>query len=346
MRAYEISDFGSSRKLRAVKRPDPIPGPGEVLVKVRFTGVNARDFAIMGGNQHGRIVPPDRIPLCDFAGDVVALGDGVTEVTPGDRVTMPHYWKWLDGAWHASMREFDFGLTIDGFLAELRVVPAVALVKLPESMAYEDAAPLNSAGLTAWQGVVVAGHPKPGDTVVTIGAGGVSVFAMQWAKMLGARVIVTSSDDAKLDRMKQLGADDVVNYRKTPDWYKGVLALTGGEGAAVVINNVGMSELDNCLEATASGGRVSFIGSNSVAPGRAVSQPDPLKRLGLLIVRDITLKGVIVGSRQMMADMVAAMDTHAIKPVIDRIYDFDQANDAIEYVRGADKIGKVLIRVQ
>jgi NADPH:quinone reductase-like Zn-dependent oxidoreductase len=342
MRAYEIGDFGVTKTLRRVNRPSPALGPGEVLVKVRMTGINARDFAIMSGDQHGRIIPPDRIPLCDFAGDVVSLGDRVTEVSPGDRVTMPHYWTWLTGAWHVSMRDFDYGQTIDGFLAEERIVPAAALVVLPAGLTYEDAAALPSAGLTAWQGVVLAGRPKAGDTLVTLGTGGVSVFALQWAKMLGARVIVTSSDE----RMKALGADAVINYRRSPAWYEDVLRLTGGEGADVVINTVGMSELDNCLEATASGGRIAFIGSNSVAPGRAAAAPEPLKRLGLLIIRDITLKGVVVGSRAMMVDIVAAMDRFAIKPVIDRIYDFDQANDAIEYVRGADKIGKVLIRVQ
>jgi NADPH:quinone reductase-like Zn-dependent oxidoreductase len=346
MRAYEIADFGSTGRLRLVERPTPIPGPGEVLLKVRATGVNARDFAIMSGNQHGSLVPPDRIPLCDNAGDVAAVGEGVTAVKPGDRVTMTHYWKWLDGAWHTSMRAFDYGLTLDGFLAEQRVVPAAALVKIPDSLSYDDAATLASAGLTAWQAVVVAGHIGPGDTVVTLGTGGVSVFALQWAKMLGARVIVTSSDDAKLDRMTALGADAAINYRTSPAWFKDVLALTGGEGANLVVNTVGMAELDNCLEATASGGRIGFIGSNSVAAGRAVAPPEPLRRLGLLIIRDITLKGVVVGSRAMMADMVEAMARHAMKPVIDRVYPFDQANDAIAYVRGGDKLGKVVIRVQ
>lgn len=345
MKAFEIADFGATGKLRAVERPDVAPGPGEVLVQVRVTGINARDFSIMSGNQHGALVPPERIPLCDFGGDVLAVGEGVTDVAPGDRVTMPHYWKWLDGAWNESMRAFDYGMTIDGFLAERRVVPAIALVKLPDSVTYEDAATLPSAGITAWQGVVVAGRAGPGTTVLTLGTGGVSVAALQWAKMLGARVVVTSSDDAKLARMRELGADDVVNYRTTPGWYKEVLTLTGGRGADVVINTVGMAELDACMEASASGGRIAFIGSNSVAPGRGVSQPEPLKRLGLLIVRDLTLKGVIVGSRQMMVDMVQAMADHAIKPVVDRVYDFDQSNEAIEYVRGADKIGKVLIRV-
>ncbi len=200
--------------------------------------------------------------------------------------------------------------------------------------------------MTAWQGVVVAGRPAPGDTLVTIGTGGVSVFAMQWARMLGARVIVTSSDDAKLGRMRALGADEVINYRTSPAWFKNVLDMTDGKGAQVVINTVGMSELDNCLDATACGGRISYIGANSVAAGRDAPTPAPLKRLGLLIMRDITLKGVMVGSRRMMADMVEAMDRHAIRPVIDRVYDFDQANEAIDYVRGAAKFGKVVIRVQ
>jgi len=345
MRAYECGDYGATGLLTLVDRPDPTPGPGQAVIRVRATGPNARDFAIMSGNQFGNLTKPSLIPLSDNAGDVLSIGAGVTHVKPGDRVTMTHYWQWLDGAWDESMRHEDYAHTLDGFLAEQALIPAAALLPIPDAMTYEDASTLQSAGLTAWNAVVEAGRTRPGDTVVTIGTGGVSVFAMQWAKMLGARVIVTSSDDAKLKRMLDLGADDVVNYRTNPEWSKAVMELTGGRGADVVINNVGMSELDQCLESAASGGRIMYIGSNSVAPGRQNSKPEPLKRLGLLIMRDLNLKGVIVGSRKMFVDMVAAMEKHSIKPVIERVYEFEQANEALAYTAGAQKIGKVVIRV-
>jgi NADPH:quinone reductase-like Zn-dependent oxidoreductase len=346
MRAFEIGDFKSTGMLRLVERPDPIPGPEQALIRVRATGVNARDFAIMRGALFGNPAPPKRIPLSDNAGDVIAVGPGVTEVKPGDRVTMTHYWRWLDGPWDISMRNEDFAHTLDGFLVEQAVVPAVALLPIPDCLSYEEASTLQSAGLTAWQAVVEGGRTAKGDTLVTIGTGGVSVFALQWAKMLGARVIVTSSSDEKLERMRALGADETINYRETPNWAEKVMDLTGGRGANHVVNNVGMSELDQCLMSCTSGGCITYIGANAVSPDRKDATPTPLTRLPLLIIRDLTLKGIVVGSRRMFADLLSAMETHAIKPVIDRIYDFDRANEAIAYTAGGEKLGKVVIRVQ
>jgi len=345
VKAYEIRDFGKTGKLTLVDRPIPTPKAGEALIKVRATGLNARDLSIMAGTQFGRTIAPTLIPLSDNAGDVVAVGAGVANVAPGDRVTMTHYWRWLDGAWDESMREEDFAMTQDGFLVEQAVVPAAALVKLPDSVSYEEASTLQSAGLTAWHAVVEAGNAKPGQTVVTLGTGGVSVFAMQWAKMVGARVIVTSSSDDKLARMKELGADDGVNYLTNPNWSKDVMALTDGQGAHLVVNNVGLAELDQCLEASASGGCTAHIGANPVSANRTATTPEPPKRLGLLIMRNLTIKGIIVGSRTMFVTLLDQMAKHDIKPVIDRVYPFDEINDAIAYMAGAGKIGKVVIRV-
>ena len=345
MKAYEIQDFGQTGKLRLVDRPVPQPGPGEALLRIRATGLNARDLSIMRGLQFGKTVAPTRIPLSDNAGDVLAIGAGVTHVKPGDRVTMTHYWRWLDGAWDVSMRDEDFAQTLDGFLVEQAVVPAAPLIRLPDSISYEEAATLQSAGLTAWNAVVENGAVKPGQTLVTTGTGGVSVFAMQWAKMKGARVIVTSSSDDKIARMKALGADEGINYRTMPEWSKAVMDLTGGRGADIVVNNVGMSEVDQCLESCVSGGRVMYIGANSVAPDRKDAVPQPLTRLPLLIIRDLTLKGIVVGSRAMFVRLLDEMAANNVKPVIDRLYEFDQVNEAIAYMAGAEKIGKVIIRV-
>ena len=346
MKAYEVHDFGKTGKLTLVDRPVPTPNPGEALIKIRATGLNARDLSIMAGSQFGHTIPPTHIPLSDMAGDVIAVGQGVTNVAPGDRVTMTHYWRWLDGAWDESMREEDYAMTLDGFLVEQAVVPAAALIKLPDSISYEEASTLQSAGLTAWHAVVEAGKAKPGDTVVTIGTGGVSVFAMQWAKLVGARVIVTSSSDAKLARMKELGADDGINYASQPEWSKAVMDLTGGKGANLVVNNVGLAELDQCLESCASGGIISHVGANPVSPDRKVLVPEAPKRLGLLIMRDLTIKGIIVGNREMFVTLLGQMATHNIKPVIDSVYPFDKVDEAIAYMAGADKLGKVVIRVQ
>jgi NADPH:quinone reductase-like Zn-dependent oxidoreductase len=322
-----------------------VPGPGEALLRVRATGPNARDFAIW---TTGIVRPPaaaDFIPLCDVAADVLAVGPGVREVVAGDRVTMIHYSRWLDGAWDVSMREEDFGLTRDGFLRERAVVPASALVRIPDVLGYEQAATLPSAGLTAWQAVVEEGRLRPGDTMVTLGTGGVSVFALQWAKLLGARVIVTSSSDAKLARMRELGADATINYRATPAWSEAVRALTGGQGAALVVNTVGLGELDQCLEACRSGARIAFIGASPVTGDRVAEAGAAPRRLGLLIIRDLTLKGIVVGSRRIMVDMVRALAQHPVRPVIDRVYEFAQANEALAHFARGDKVGKVVIRV-
>jgi NADPH:quinone reductase-like Zn-dependent oxidoreductase len=346
MQAYEVGDYPRTRKLRRVERPDPVPGPREALVRIRATGPNARDYAICTTGMQDDPPRPTHIPLCDMSGDVVAVGSDVTEVVPGDRVTMIHYARWLDGQWDVSMRVEDYGCTRDGFLRELAAVPANALVRIPDNLSYDAAATLPSAGLTAWQAVVVEGHLVPGSTVVTIGTGGVSVFAMQWAKLLGARVIVTSSSDAKLERMRALGADDTINYGTTPEWHEAVMALTNGRGADLVVNNVGLLELDNCLAACRSGGRISYLGAAPVTSDRVRKVPDAPKRLGQLIIRDLTLKGIVVGSRRMMEAMVAALEQHPeVRPIIDRVYPFEQANEALEYFEKTGKIGKVVIQV-
>ena len=346
MRAYELGDYAVTRKLRLVERAQPEAGPGEVLIRVRATGPNARDFAIMTTGNSKPPRPPHHIPLCDVAGDVVAIGPDVFEVVPGNRVTMTHYWRWFDGPWDfETMREDDFGQTRDGFLCEFAAVPARALIRLPDNLGYDEASTLPSAGLTAWQAVVETGRVAPGETLVTMGTGGVSVFAVQWAKMRGARVIVTSSSDAKLARMRELGADETINYRTTPDWNLEVKAMTGGRGANIVINTVGLAELDRCLEACDSGARIMFVGASPVSSDRLEAASAAPRRLGLLIIRDLTIKGVVVGSRRMMVDMLEAMASHAIRPVIDRVYDFAEANEALAYAARGEKIGKVVIRV-
>lgn len=243
------------------------------------------------------------------------------------------------------MKHEDHDQTLDGFLRELAVVPAAALIRIPAAISHEDAGTLPSAGLTAWQAVVETGKIQPGETMVTIGTGGVSVFAVQWAKMMGARVIVTSSSDEKIARMKEIGADEGINYKALPDWHEAAMELTGGQGANLVIHNVGMAELDGCHQACASGGRIMSVGASPVNSERTWADAPAPRRMGLLIIRDLTLKGIVVGSREMFVRMMDKMVEHGVRPAIDRRFDFAQANEALEFAARGEKIGKVVIRV-
>ena len=345
MRVFEIGDYSKGLDLHAVERPEPVPGHGEAVMRVRATGINARDLTIMHGSLGKTVMPYTRIPLSDNAGDIIAVGAGVENVREGDRVTMSHYWQWLDGDWHASMAEQDYSATLDGFLAEQVVVPAAALIRLPDSLSYEQASTLQSPGLTAWNAVVEAGAARASDTVLTLGSGAVSVFGMQWAKMLGARCIITSSSDEKLARLKELGADFGVNYRTNADWPAEVLELTHGEGADIILNNVGLSEMENCLMAAASNGRIMHIGANPVVHNQPPQAPPSLTKLPNLILKNLNVRGIIVGSRRMFVDLIRAMVRNDIKPVIDRVFDWDDVYDAIEYLQSGEKIGKIVIRV-
>ncbi len=345
MKVFEIGDYSKGLDLHAVERPEPVPGHGEAVMRVRATGINARDLTIMHGSLGKTVMPHTRIPLSDNAGDIIAVGAGVENVREGDRVTMSHYWQWLDGDWHASMAEQDYSATLDGFLAEQVVVPAAALIRLPDSLSYEEASTLQSPGLTAWNAVVEAGAARASDTVLTLGSGAVSVFGMQWAKMLGARCIITSSSDEKLARLKELGADFGVNYRTNPDWPREVLELTRGEGADIILNNVGLSETENCLMAAASNGRIMHIGANPVVHNQPPQDPPSLTKLPNVILKNLTVRGIIVGSRRMFVDLIRAMVRNDIKPVIDRVFDWDDVYDAIEYMQSGEKIGKIVIRV-
>lgn len=351
IRAWEMGE--GELGLRLVERPEPVPGPGEVLLKVHATGFNARDLSLLRGVRiYGGNHVPTRIPLDDNAGEVLKLGPGVTRVRPGDRVVCTHFPLWVDGAWDdESMSTYDFSVTTDGFLAERAVVPAQGLVRLPDNISYLEASTLPNAGLTAWHAVVVGAGLRPSETLMTLGSGGVSVFGMQWAKMLGARVVISSSSDEKLARLRRLGADLTINYRQQPDWHTEVLRVTGGRGADVVLNTVGISEMERCLLACASNGRVMLIGANSVRGGDSGVTPSGDEFEGLrrfprgMIMKGLTIKGVIVGSRRMLENAVHAMAVTGIRPVIDRVFEFDDARAAMRYAESGQKLGKVVIRV-
>jgi len=338
IRAYEIGPGSAADPLtlRMVSRAAPTPGPGEVVIRVRATGLIARDSALLRGSYSGGRVP-GRIPLSDNAGEVLALGPGVDQVKVGDRVTSSHFSRWLDGPWDSAMLQFDRSVNVDGYLCEEAVAQAAALVKIPDSLSFAEAATLQSAGLTAWRGLVVEGGVKAGDIVLTLGTGGVSIYNIQLAKAHGATVIVTSSSDEKLARARQLGADFAINYRQVPDWDRQVLALTAGHGADIVLNTVGYSELERCLMACANNARLVHIGS-----GKASA---PFAALPNLMVRNVTLKGITVGSRRMFEDLVKAVVVNRIAPVIDRVFPFEQALEAVRYFESRERFGKVVIEV-
>jgi NADPH:quinone reductase-like Zn-dependent oxidoreductase len=338
MRAWEIGPGSAddALTLRQVTRPAPRPGPGEAVMRVRATGLISRDSALMRGSYGGGRVPT-RIPLSDNAGEVLSVGPGVDQVEVGERVMLTHFSRWLDGPWDSAMMQYDRSVNVDGFLAEQALVPAAALVKIPDSLGFEQASTLQSAGLTAWRALVVEGGVRAGDVVLTLGSGGVSLFNLQLAKAQGATVIVTSSSDEKLARLKQLGADIGINYRKTPAWDEAVLALTAGHGADVVLNTVGYAEMERCLRSCANNARLVHIGS-----GKAQA---PFTDLPNLMVRNVTFKGITVGSRRMFEDLVRAVVANRISPVIDRVFPFEQAVDAVRFFESGERLGKVVIRV-
>lgn len=352
MRAWQLGDRkAGALTLHRVERPDPVPGPGEAVIRVGATGLGARDLSIMKSTwppaerkAWQNPPPPDRIPLQDGAGEVLAVGPGVTRVKPGDRVMATHYPRFIDGAWDFdTMAHHDFGDTHDGFLAEQALVPAEALVRMPEGYSFAEAAPLQSSGLTPWRALTVEGRTQPGETVLTLGSGNVSVFGIQIAKALGARVIATSSDDDKAGRLRKIGADAVVNYRRHPDWEREVMALTQGRGADVVLNTIGYPTLEKCLLSCASNARVLHVGARPVVGGPSV--PATFTQLPNLIARCISIKGFTVGSRRMFEDFVRAIEVNGLKPVIDRVFRFDEALEAVRYYETGAKVGKVVIEV-
>jgi NADPH:quinone reductase-like Zn-dependent oxidoreductase len=314
----------------------PEPGAGEVRVAVRASSLNHRDLMVMAG-RYGGPKPPTRVPVADGAGEVVALGAGVARVKLGDRVTAPHFTPWIDGDYDPSVFAGDVGNSIDGWLQEQVILPAAALVKLPTKMSYEDAAALGAAGITAWAVIEPLGRVKSGDVVLTLGTGGVAILALQIAKMSGATVAITSSSDEKLAACRALGADITVNYRTTPAWHEAVLAATGGRGADIVVETVGLGTLSQSLACCAPNARVGWLGGLEGPPAGGVN-------LGPLIGKNVVLKGITSGSRRMLEDLLRAVDANGVKPKIDKVFPFEQARAALDYLATGGHLGKIVIR--
>ncbi len=336
MRSYQVGDQKGLDSLKFGERPVPAPGAGEVLVAVRASALNHRDLMVMSG-RYGGPKPPARVPVADGAGEVVALGAGVTRVKVGDRVTAPHFTPWIDGDYDPAVFAGDVGNSIDGWLQENVVLPAAALVKLPAQMSYEDAAALGAAGITAWAVIEPLGRVKSGDVVLTLGTGGVAILALQIAKMSGATVAITSSSDEKLAVCRELGADIMINYRTTPAWQDAVLAATGGRGADIVVETVGLSSLSQSLACCAPNARVGLLGGLGGPPPGGPN-------LGPLIGKNVVLKGITSGSRRMLEDLLRAVAANGMKPKIDKVFPFEQARAALDYLATGGHIGKIVIR--
>jgi NADPH:quinone reductase-like Zn-dependent oxidoreductase len=332
---YQVGDqqgLDSLRRAQATIRP---PGPGEVRVAVRAAALNHRDLLVLHGRYGGR-QPEERIPLGDGAGEVVAVGDNVTEVAPGDRVTAPHFIRWLDGDYAPSVFAHDLGVTAHGWLAEFITLPASALVRLPQEMSYAEAAALGAAGITAWAVVHTLGGVRPGDTVLTLGTGGVAILALQIAKMSGARVAITSSSDDKLSIARELGADITVNYRQQPRWQQAVRERTGERGVDIVVETVGLGTLSQSLACCASNARIGLLGALDQGGDRPPN-------LSPLYFGNLVLKGITSGSRRMLGDLLGACAANAMRPHIDRTFSFDEAREALGYLDAGNHVGKVVI---
>jgi NADPH:quinone reductase-like Zn-dependent oxidoreductase len=333
MKAYQIQTAAGIDGLKLVDLPEPKPSVGQVLIRVRATSLNYRDTAVASGKYPGQALPV--IPLSDGAGEVVAIGEGVSRVKVGDRVAGIFFQDWIAGKLTREKIKSALGGAINGMLAEYTVLNQDGVVILPEHLSYEEGATLPCAAVTAWQAVHQGGLTA-GETVLLLGTGGVSIFALQFAKILGAKVIITSSSDEKLAKAKQLGADETINYRTCPDWEKKVYELTQKQGVDQVIEVGGAGTLEKSLKSAAVGGRISLIGI--LAGAGEVNHTQ-------ILMKSINVQGIYVGSREMFEAMNRAIALHRIKPIIDRVFPFNEALDAYRYLQSGSHFGKVVIQL-
>jgi len=314
----------------------PVPGPRQVLIKVHAVSLNYRDHAVVSGKYFGGVLQRDTVPLSDGAGEVVAVGDDVTRFKVGDRVIGCFFQGWIDGVPEASDLQA-LGSPLDGMLSEFVALDEAGVVACPPHLDDAEASTLPCAGVTAWNALQVSGRIRPGDTALLLGTGGVSVFGLQFARMSGAQTIITSSSDEKLERARSLGADATINYRSTPDWDEAVLEITNGRGVDHVLEVGGAGTLARSFRAVGFRGRVSLIG---VLAGReGDTNPHPL------MLKNASLTGIFVGSRAMFEQMNKAIAANEMRPVVDRIFAFDEARDAYAHQLAGDHFGKVVIRV-
>lgn len=337
MKTWQIDRFGLEA-LQLIDTPIPTAGPGEVLVRWHAWSLNYRDLVVVQGSYMPNL-PMPYTPLSDAAGEIVAVGTGVTEWSPGDRVAGNYVQSWLSGpATPENLRRNLAGAALPGLAREFSALPADGLVRLPAHLSFEEGATLPIAGVTAWNALFAHRDLLPGDWVVLEGTGGVSLFGLQFAHAAGLRTIITSSSDEKLGRARALGADATINYRAVPEWSQRVREITDGRGAALVLEVGGPATFSQAARSVAVGGRIALIGFLS---GHALPV-DALELIGNLT----TLHGLRVGSRADFAAMNRALARDAIRPVIDRVFEFEALPAAFARLSRGEHFGKIVLRAQ
>jgi NADPH:quinone reductase-like Zn-dependent oxidoreductase len=331
VRAYRLERFGGLDGIDAGEQPEPKPGAGEAVVRVEARSLNFRDALILE-NRYAVPATPGVIPVSDGAGVVVETGAGVTRVDVGDRVAASYFPRWRDGDFAIAAAMEQFGCTRDGMLAELVAVPAEALVPIPEHLSFEEAATLPCAAVTAWAAMTEPRAPLPSQTVLTIGTGGVALFALQFAKLFGARAVAVTSSAEKAALLEGHGADVVIDRTAIPDWERSVREATGGAGVDLVVETGSIETLPRSLASCAAGAHVALIAAlgDAVLDARALSMP-------------VTIRRSFVGSRAHFEAMNRAIAQHRLRPVVDRTFAFDGAKDAYAHFLEKRHVGKVVI---
>jgi NADPH:quinone reductase-like Zn-dependent oxidoreductase len=336
MKIMLLESVGSLSDLKLVERPEPRPGSGEVLVRLRAASLNYRDLVTTAGGYGSHQRQKDLIPLSDGAGEIVDVGAGVTAWKTGDRVAGHIFPKWLSGPPTEARLSASLGGSVNGVACEYRVFGENEILPVPEHLSFEEAAALPCAALTAWVSVIAQGQAGPGQTVLTQGTGGVSLFALQFAKMAGATVVATSSSAEKLARLRQLGADYVINYKDDPDWGRTALKFVP-EGADLVVDIGGGLTISQSLRALRMGGTISVIG--------VVAGPRHDLNVPVLILKNARLQGASAGNRDQFSTMLAAIGQHGLRPILDRTFQLNDLRAALEHLKSGRHVGKVCIAI-
>jgi NADPH:quinone reductase-like Zn-dependent oxidoreductase len=336
MRVYQVENEWSMDNVRIGERAMPAPRDGEVLVRMLAAALNFRDLLVPKRGYGKRMKELPLVMLGDGVGIVDKVGAGVTRVNVGDRVCPTFYQSWLGGEPSSERMRYSLGCEQDGTMAEYLVLSEHGVSAAPAHLDDFQAATLPTAGVTAWRALITEGRLKPGETVLVQGTGGVSLFALLFAKMLGAYVIVTSSSDQKLERARALGADEVINYRRIPQWGKRALEIVGEPGVDHVVEVGGAGTLAQSLRAVRTGGTLSMIG--------VLAGSEPTIPLGQVVTRHIRLQGITVGSRDDFEAMAAAISLHKMRPVVDRVFAFEELRQALDYMASGRHFGKICIR--
>jgi NADPH:quinone reductase-like Zn-dependent oxidoreductase len=334
MNVWQIQNAYGIENMKIVEKPEPMPGPGQVVLSMRAASLNYRDLLTVIGFGGGYPLP--LTPFSDGAGEVSAIGAGVTRVVVGDKVCPLFFQSWLSGPVTAESRNKPLGGPLPGVLQQKMLLDEDGVSKFPSHLSFEEAATLPCAGLTAWRAITIEAPVGPGNTLLVQGTGGVSIFALQFAKARGATVIVTSSSDKKLSRAKALGADHVINYRTTEDWGRTAAELTGGRGVDVVVEVGGEKTLGQSFDAVRVGGRIVVVG---VLSGFA----SPLM-IPIVFGKNLHIHGISVGSREQFDDMTKNVAKWQMKPVVDQVFPFANVPDALRLMQAGGHFGKIAVR--